>query len=310
VTDGPAAGSSTIAVAAPAKLNLYLHVTGVRDDGYHELDSLIAFADIHDTIEVRPSAALSLKIEGPFRVPLGDPADNIVLHAARALAEAAGIAPTARITLAKRLPVAAGIGGGSADAAAAIRALCELWVVRPPAEDLAALALALGADVPVCLAGEPAFVGGIGEELAPAPRLPAVPLVLVNPLRPLSTPAVFGARQGPFGKPARFDEIPLDAAALARLLAARGNDLTEAAVSLVPDVATVLLALETVPGTLLARMSGSGATCFALYRDETAAAHAAAVVAASNPSWWVAMGKLLTGGSGGVDPVRSALRPT
>jgi len=297
VTDSPAAGPSTTAVAAPAKLNLYLHVTGLRYDGYHELDSLVAFADIHDTIEVRPSAALSLKIEGPFRVPLGDPADNIVLRAARALAEAAGIEPTARIALTKRLPVAAGIGGGSADAAAAIRALCVLWSVRPQAEDLATMALALGADVPVCLAGKPAFVGGIGEELTPAPRLPEVPLVLVNPLRPLSTPAVFGAREGLFGKPARFDETPFDAAVLARLLAERGNDLTEAAVSLVPDVATVLMALENVPGTLLARMSGSGATCFALYKDETAAARAAAVIAAANPGWWVAMSKLLAAGA-------------
>ena len=294
MTERPAAGTNTIAVAAPAKLNLYLHVTGRRHDGYHELDSLIAFADIHDTVEVRPSAALSLKIDGPFRVPLGDPADNIVLRAARALADTAGIEPTARITLTKRLPVAAGIGGGSADAAAAIRALCELWSVRPLADELATLALALGADVPVCLAGEPAFVGGIGEELTPAPRLPAVPLVLVNPLRPLSTPAVFGAREGPFGKPARFEEIPFDAAALANLLAARGNDLTEAAVSLVPDVAAVLMALDAIPGTLLARMSGSGATCFALYKDEAAAAHAAAVVSADNPSWWVASGQLLT----------------
>ena len=294
MTERPAAGTNTIAVAAPAKLNLYLHVTGRRHDGYHELDSLIAFADIHDTVEVRPSAALSLKIEGPFRVPLGDPADNIVLQAARALAEAVGIEPTARITLIKRLPVAAGIGGGSADAAAAIRALCELWSVHPPAGELARLALALGADVPVCLAGEPAFVGGIGDELTLAPTLPAVPLVLVNPLRPLSTPAVFGVREGPFGKPARFEEIPFDAAALANLLAARGNDLTEAAVSLVSEVAAVLAALDNAPGTLLARMSGSGATCFALYKDEVTAAHAAAVVSADNPSWWVAPGQLLT----------------
>jgi 4-diphosphocytidyl-2-C-methyl-D-erythritol kinase len=294
VSGGPAAGTSTIAVAAPAKLNLYLHVTGRRQDGYHELDSLVVFTDIHDTIEVRPSAALSLKVEGPFRVALGDPTENIVLDAARALAEAAGVEPTARITLVKRLPVAAGIGGGSSDAAATLRALSDLWSVALPADELAALALTLGADVPVCLAGNPAFVGGIGEGLTPAPQLPPVPIVLANPLRALSTPKVFEAREGPFSAPARFDQVPMDAAALAGLLAERRNDLTEAAVALVPEVAALLLALEAVPGTLLARMSGSGATCFALYEDETAAARAAAVVAAGNPNWWVTMGKLLT----------------
>jgi 4-diphosphocytidyl-2-C-methyl-D-erythritol kinase len=294
LSGGPATGSAAIAVAAPAKLNLYLHVTGKRDDGYHELDSLVAFADIHDTVDVRPSAALSLKVDGPFHTALGNRTDNLVLRAALALAEAAGIEPTARITLTKRLPVAAGIGGGSADAAAAIVALCRLWSIDPPADVLGALALSLGADVPVCLGGRPAFVGGIGEALDPGPVLPAVPLVLVNPMRQLSTPAVFAAREGPFGKAARFDEIPFDAATLAALLAARGNDLTEAAVSLAPEVAAVLMALEEVPGTLLARMSGSGATCFALYADEINAARAAAVIAAGNPAWWVAAGKLLT----------------
>jgi 4-diphosphocytidyl-2-C-methyl-D-erythritol kinase len=297
VSDRPAAGTNTIAVAAPAKLNLYLHVTGRRDDGYHELDSLVVFTDIHDTIEVRPSAGLSLKVDGPFRVALGDPTENIVLDAARALAEAAGVEAAARITLVKRLPVAAGIGGGSSDAAAALRALSELWSVAMPDDELMALALQLGADVPVCLAGRPAFVGGIGEALRPAPILPPVPIVLANPLRALSTPKVFAARQGPFSQAARFDTVPLDAAALAAVLSERDNDLTEAAVSLVPEIATVLMALEAVPGTLLARMSGSGATCFALYEDETAAARAAAVVAAGNPGWWVTMGKLMTAGA-------------
>jgi len=297
VSGGPAAQANTVAVAAPAKINLYLHVTGRRADGYHVLDSLVAFTDIHDTIEVRTSAGLSLSVDGPFRVALGDPSENIVLDAARALAEAAGVEAAARITLVKRLPVASGIGGGSADAAAVLRALQELWSIDVPAAELAALALELGADVPVCLAGEPAFVGGIGEDLMPAPNLPPVPIVLVNPLRALSTPKVFAAREGPFSEPARFVAVPMGAAALAALLAERRNDLTEAAVALVPEIATVLMALEAVPGTLLARMSGSGATCFALYEDETAAARAAAVIAAGNPEWWVAMGKLL-GGSG------------
>ena len=294
---GPSSGlpAGTIAVKAPAKLNLYLHVTGRRADGYHELDSLVAFADIHDTVEVRHSATLSLKVEGPFQTALGSRDDNLVLRAARALAEAAGIEPAARITLTKRLPVSAGIGGGSADAAAALNALAQLWSLSLPADELAALALSLGADVPVCLAGRAAFVGGIGEEIEPAQVLPAAALVLVNPLRPLSTPAVFGARTGAFTQPARFDELPFDAKALGGVLGQRKNDLTEAAVSLVPEVGAVLEALEAAPGTLLARMSGSGATCFALYENATAAVEAATAITTGNPRWWVAAGRLATG---------------
>ena len=193
-----------VTIAAPAKVNLYLHVVGRRADGYHLLDSLVAFAAFGDAVSVRSADALSLTIDGPFA---GSPAltgENVVLRAALALAQAVGRDADVAIRLTKRLPVAAGIGGGSADAAALLTALCRLWQVAEGAVDLAKVGQALGADVPVCLAGRPTLVAGIGEDLTPAPALPPTAMVLVNPGVPLSTPAVFKARAGPFSAPGRF----------------------------------------------------------------------------------------------------------
>ncbi len=272
---------------APAKVNLYLHVVGRRADGFHLLDSLVAFVGTGDTVEVRPAAALGLVVEGPAAGELTAGADNLVLRAARLLAGEAGVAEGADIRLIKRLPVAAGIGGGSADAAATLRALARLWNLPPDAGRLAALAARLGADVPVCLHGRPAFVGGIGEELAPAPTLPPAGLVLVNPRVALATPAVFGARRGAFSPPGRFAGPLPDAAALAAALAARRNDLTDPARRLCPAVDEVLSALEGMPEVLLARMSGSGATCFGLTADRSAASRVAGRLAAARPDWWV-----------------------
>jgi 4-diphosphocytidyl-2-C-methyl-D-erythritol kinase len=289
-----AAARPTVRVAAPAKLNLYLHVTGRRPDGYHVLDSLVAFAGVHDTVAARPADDLSLDIDGPFAAALGaDAAENLVLRAARALAGERAMVPRAALRLVKRLPVASGLGGGSADAAATLRALCELWGVAPPADRLSALSLAVGADVPVCLAGRAAFVGGIGERLAPAPALPPAGLVLVNPGVAVDTPAVFAARSGGFSAPARFDAPAADAAALADLLKARRNDLTAPAIGLAPAIRDALAALAVLPGALIARMSGSGATCFALFADLAAAATAAALLRRRRPGWWVAAADLI-----------------
>lgn len=276
-----------VAVAAPAKLNLYLHILGRRDDGFHLLDSLICFAGVHDTVLAAPGEDIGLTVTGPHAGALAADADNLVLRAARYLAEAASVAAGARLTLIKRLPVAAGIGGGSADAAAALRALSELWGVDPGSQVMMEIAGRLGADVPVCLHGTAAYVGGIGEEIEPAPALRPVPLVLVNPGVPTPTPDVFRAREGPFGKPDRFPEPPTSGAALAALLAARRNDLTDAAVSLQPVVQDCLSAIANRPGVTLARMSGSGATCFGLFDDAAACAAAAAHLSAVNPNWWV-----------------------
>jgi 4-diphosphocytidyl-2-C-methyl-D-erythritol kinase len=241
------AAGAELVEAAPAKLNLYLHVLGRRDDGYHRLDSLVAFADVGDVVAAAPGDGLTLAIDGPFASALAADEDNLVLRAARLLADRLGHAPRARLRLIKNLPVASGIGGGSSDAAACLRALMRLWRAELPAAELSALALRLGADVPVCLARRPSWLGGIGDELAPAPALPPAGLLLVNPGVALPTPAVFRARGGEFGAPARFDRAPRDAASLAALLAERRNDLTAAAAGIVPAVADILAALERLP---------------------------------------------------------------
>ncbi|HEX9489133.1 MAG TPA: 4-(cytidine 5'-diphospho)-2-C-methyl-D-erythritol kinase [Stellaceae bacterium] len=277
---------------APAKLNLYLHVVGRRADGYHLLDSLVAFAAPADEVIAEPAPALSLAVRGPYAAALADaPRDNLVWRAAERLAAQAGRPAAAALTLIKNLPVASGIGGGSSDAAAALKALAALWRLDPAPADLAALAATLGADVPVCLAARAAWLGGIGEEVAPAPALPPVTALLVNPGIALPTPVVFEARQGPFSAPARF-AMPADAAGLAALLAARRNDLAAAAIGLVPAIGDVLERLAALEDALIARMSGSGATCFALFATPEGAAAAAAQLRAERPGWWVAAGRL------------------
>jgi 4-diphosphocytidyl-2-C-methyl-D-erythritol kinase len=280
---------------APAKINLYLHVLGRRPDGYHLLNSLIAFADIGDWITAAPAPALSLTIGGPEAQALttaGD--DNLVLRAARLLAKTVpGTPPGATLHLEKYLPVSSGVGGGSSDAAASLRALCKLWRHQPEPAALAALALELGADTPACLVGEPVWVGGIGEELEYTSPLPEVGVLLVNPRHAVATPAVFKTRQGPFSFSGRFDSMPTDAARLAATLAGRRNDLTDATVALVPEVARVLDRLARLPGALIARMSGSGATCFALFADTATALSAEAELARSEPRWWCAAGRLM-----------------
>ena len=285
------AAADRIVELAPAKVNLYLHVLGRRPDGYHLLDSLVVFATCGDRIEVASAETMQLTIDGPFApdVPGGD--DNMVLRAARALANELGRPAAAAIRLTKSLPVASGIGGGSADAAATLRALLRLWRVRIDNERLQRLALALGADVPMCLAGRPAFVGGVGETIDPAPELPPFALLLVNPRVALPTAKVFAQRSGAFSHSARFDgERPTDARALARMLSERRNDLSTTATAIAPVVTTVLDALAATPGVLLSRMSGSGATCFGLCETQAAATAAAGALAARHPDWWMERG--------------------
>ncbi|MBX3498469.1 MAG: 4-(cytidine 5'-diphospho)-2-C-methyl-D-erythritol kinase [Alphaproteobacteria bacterium] len=276
---------------ARAKLNLYLRVTGRRTDGYHLLDSLIAFCDLADTISVASAGELTLRIDGPVSAALaGEPAEaNLVLRAARALAGRAGIAPKAAIHLTKRIPVAAGLGGGSADAAATLLALVELWRVEMPQEELFDLAAPLGADVPMCLAGRSAQVSGVGDRVGPAVALPASGVLLVNPGEPLATPSVFAAyaRAGASSSaPSPLSGPPPDVAALGAALAQRGNDLAVAARGLMPSIADVQRALAATSGCRIAQMSGSGATVFALYDDLAAARVAAARIGRDHPTWW------------------------
>jgi 4-diphosphocytidyl-2-C-methyl-D-erythritol kinase len=293
---GAAEPSVTVAAFAPAKVNLYLHVLGRRADGYHLVDSLIGFVDVGDRITARPAAALSLALDGPEAsalAPAGD--DNLMLRAARLLAEHTGNGAGAALGLHKTLPVAAGIGGGSSDAAATLRALRRLWNVAIDDAGLARLGAGLGADVPVCIFGRAAWVGGIGERIAPAPDLPTAGIVLANPRIALPTATVFAARSGRFCDSGRFAAMPRDAAGLAALLQHRSNDLTEAAIGLVPPIGDVLEALSRLPGALLARMSGSGATCFALFASRDMAERARIALAAAEPQWWCAAGELVAG---------------
>lgn len=281
---------------APAKVNLYLHLIGRRPDGYHLLDSLIAFVDIGDRLTAEPATTLSLEITGPEAAGLADLGqDNLVLRAARLLGAHTRTARGAALSLEKNLPIAAGIGGGSSDAAAVLRLLTALWQLSIGEEALRSLGARLGADLPACLYGRPAWLGGVGERIEPAPDLPEAGILLANPRKQLPTAAVFAARRGPFGDAARLAAIPGNASALAQALVPRRNDLTDAAIGLVPEIGAVLAGLLRLPGALLSRMSGSGATCFALFPDRGAAEEARAALAAAEPQWWCAAGGLVGG---------------
>jgi 4-diphosphocytidyl-2-C-methyl-D-erythritol kinase len=271
---------------APAKINLHLHVVGRRSDGYHLLDSLVVFAGAGDLLSVSPSDTLSLRLAGPFAAGLEAEADNLVLRAARALADSAGIRPAGALVLEKNLPVASGIGGGSADAAAALRLLSRFWGIAPTPDAVARIAQRLGADVPVCIPSSPAIMSGIGEILHPAPRLPHAGIVLLNPGTAISTPSVFQARSAAFSAPAAFPQDGWRSAEqMAASLRAARNDLEPPARALAPVIGDCLNILASAPGCLLSRMSGSGATCFGLF----ASAEQARTVAGTlvRPGWWV-----------------------
>ena len=272
---------------ARAKVNLFLHVLGRRADGYHLLDSLAVFPDVADTLSMAPADALHLDVTGPFGASLAS-GDNLVLRAARALHAAVSSAPGAALVLDKHLPVASGIGGGSADAAAALRLLDRVWGLGLPAPQLAGIALGLGADVPVCLASDPARMGGIGELIGVAPVLPPCGMVLVNPGVPVATADVFRSRAEEYSEPAVLPPRWADAASLAADLARLSNDLEAPAVRLCPPIGAALAWLRAQPGCRLARMSGSGATCFGLFDTEAGAAAAAV----APPGWWAWGGAL------------------
>lgn len=264
---------------ARAKVNLALHVVGQRNDGYHLLDSLVVFPEIGDVVEVEPSSELSLTIGGRFAQDLGAGEDNLVLRAAETIRPQA---QGAAIHLTKSLPIASGIGGGSADAAATLRALSRLWSV--PIERSAALSL--GADVPVCLESRTCRMQGIGEIISPFQIDSDKWLVLVNPDVQLSTPAVFNELATKDGAAMNM-ELPVSD---------QRNDLEPGAIRLQPVIGEVLLALRASPGCEFARMSGSGATCFGMYDDEDRALNARAEIANANPLWWCVAAPVLNSG--------------
>jgi len=276
--------------SAPAKVNLTLRVLGRRDDGYHEIESLVAFADCGDRLTLAPGGELALAVSGPRAGQAGADADNLVLKAARALAARIPGIELGAFSLEKNLPVAAGLGGGSADAAAALRLIAQANCLPPGDPRVFEAARATGADVPVCLDPRPRLMRGIGEILSEPLVVPPLPAVLVNPGVAVATKPVFAA-----WTPAAEPSTPFDLAAakgggierLLYLLAAQANDLETAAIQLAPAIAGVLAGLRALPGCRLARMSGSGATCFGLFSSTAEAIAAAKIAQRRNPDWWV-----------------------
>lgn len=284
---------ATIKGTAPAKVNLTLHVTGQRDDGYHLLDSLVVFAGVADQLGATIAPTLRLRVSGPFSA--GVPADdrNLVLRAAKALQQARGVRLGAALTLEKHLPHAAGIGSGSSDAAIALTMLADLWGVDPlPPE--AAEVLALGADLPVCLrAPNPTRMSGIGDVLSPVTVLPDCALVLVRPPVAVPTQDVFKALKDKNGTPMEPLPAGLDFDNFAQWLTRQRNDLLAPASAVAPEVSEAIAKLRAQPGVAVAGMSGSGATCYGLVRDMATARRVAKVVQVSQMNWWVAPATIL-----------------
>ncbi len=278
---------TTIKANAPAKVNLTLHVTGQRDDGYHLLDSLVVFADAADHLSAEHATDLTLTVRGVFAQGVPDDHTNLMLRAAQALRSARGIAAGAAMTLEKNLPHAAGIGSGSSDAAATLGMLAVLWNVAPLPAD-APEVLALGADVPVCMHAPSAVrMSGIGEVLAPVPQLPAFALVLVRPPVDVPTGAVFDGLATKHGAPMSPLPEGMGFAEFVDWLTAQRNDLQPPAEMITPQIAATIAALEKQPDVAFAGMSGSGATCFAIVQELEAAMRVASAMQAAHPNWWI-----------------------
>ncbi|GAB4143117.1 MAG: 4-(cytidine 5'-diphospho)-2-C-methyl-D-erythritol kinase [Sphingomonadales bacterium] len=286
----PASETAAASAVEPAwaKINLYLEVLARRADGYHDLDSLAVFADVGERLQARPAQDLSLAIGGPMGAALAAERDNLVLRAARRLRDAAGNDRLgAALYLDKHIPVAAGLGGGSADAAAALRLLNRFWQLDWAFERLLPLAQDLGADVPACLLSQSCYLRETGRLIDAVEGIPTLPILLVNPGVHVATAQVFKhiRPRGAGPRPLAWQGTGADAFAAA--LAPRANDMTAAAIALAPAIRQCLDALAALPSPLLVRMSGSGATCFAIFASELAAKHAAAMLAARFPNWYI-----------------------
>jgi len=280
---------SALVENAPAKVNLTLRVLARRADGYHELESLVAFADCVDRLSLTPGGALTLTVEGPRAAQAGDSADNLVLKAVRALTALIPNLTLGAFHLEKSLPVAAGLGGGSADAAAALRLIARANDLALDDPRLYQAARSTGADVPVCVDPRPRVMSGIGEQLSAPLALLPLDAVLVNPGVAVATKLVFAGLRLPPNRQTACDWAGAyaDSAALLRDLAAEPNDLEAPAIAIAPAIADVLAQLRSLPGCRLARMSGSGATCFGLFDSDSAAQAAATALSGHFPRWWV-----------------------
>jgi 4-diphosphocytidyl-2-C-methyl-D-erythritol kinase len=278
--------SATLLEKAPAKINLTLRVLGRRADGYHELESLVAFADVADTLTLQPAAEDRLEINGPFAGKSGPLADNLILKARTALDECIAGTRGGVFRLEKNIPVAAGLGGGSADAAAALRLAARANGIAFDDRRLMSAALAVGADVPVCLDSRARIMRGVGELLSEPIDLPALPAVLVNPRVALATREVFSKFTGSQSRNGIAD-VPREFGALIEFLKQHDNDLTPAASACAPVVGEMLRALQSLPRVKLARMSGSGPTCFALFGSQADAIAAAQKLGDQHSNWWI-----------------------
>jgi 4-diphosphocytidyl-2-C-methyl-D-erythritol kinase len=278
-------------VLAPAKVNLFLNVTGRRDDGYHLLESLFVFTELADRIDGWHSELPHFHVSGEFAGEVTADQHNLVMKAGEIMRRESGSTRVLSLCLEKYIPVAAGLGGGSADAAAMLKALNEYWALDWPTEKLAHLARELGADVPACLSERAVIARGIGDELSPAPALPKFSLLLANPRVPTATPDVFRGFAGANATIVPRDLPPLPGRwatvdALVADLAFRGNDLLPAALAVTPVIGEVLGALQSIGNAPYAGLSGSGATCFAILPDDVAAAEAGERLHHDHPGWW------------------------
>ncbi len=293
---------SEVVEPALAKINLTLRIVGRRPDSYHDLESLVVFCDVGETVAVRRAAADGFVVVGAFASALDDQEPNIAERARDLMRKSAGLAigkSAVHIKIDKRIPVAAGLGGGSADAAATLRALNRLWSLDWPLERLSALAQSLGADVPACVESRGTWMTGTGEQLRPVAITGPVPMVLVNPGIELATATVFRALEPPFAEPIPTPPTHFeDRAALVAWLQTGCNDLQQPAGHRAPVIDTVLKDLADQPGCALARMSGSGATCFGLFGGQADCDAAAAALADRHPEWWVWRGSMLRTGGG------------
>lgn len=288
----------TITLAAPAKLNLYLHITGKRDDGYHLLDSLSAPVNgIADRVSISEAAALTLTLQGAFAplISADAPEKNLVWRAATALASHLGRPPHVSITLEKNIPPGAGLGGGSSDAAATVKALLRLWDAQVDDTDIHRLLTPLGADIPACYADAPMIMRGVGDKLSPAPSLPPLPIVVIYPGVPSSTPLTYKNFSGPFRPAVSLPSSFANTAEAIAFIAAQSNDLASSAMLSVPAIKDVLDALNAQDDIKLSRMTGSGSACFGIFGSDETAQKAAEQISRSAPlSWWVRRGGLFS----------------
>jgi len=287
-----------VRVFAPVKINLYLHITGIRRDGYHTLDSLVVFADIGDELAIEKSDQFSFDITGPFADQFTqsehDPdGQNLVVRAARSAAEALQEELGFKITLTKNIPLASGIGGGSADAAATLRALLKMWKVPPGDISIERLLLPLGADVPVCFMLHNALLRGIGEEITLISQINDLFVVLANPGKLCPTSKIFARYQKNFKPDIKYDDTITTAKDIIDFLQEQSNDLQDYAIGYVPEIQGVLSQISSQKGCMLARMSGAGATCFGLFSSQEEADNAAETLSNNNAQWWVKAGKIL-----------------